>query len=206
MSDQNSEPEDIQSQIPKQNNPSTTNTEQNESEDKVPKWYVLRVQSGKEDRVKLNLEARIQSMEMQDRIFRVLVPLEKVIDPSKKSKRVTYRKMYPGYVIVEMIKTEQTHFMVKTTPGVGDFAGTMSDVEVERMMLVCEYAKAKKSPFRKGQQIRIKDGPFQNQRAVVEEVDDANALLKVRVDMWGRFSEVTLEFRQVEDISSSATV
>lgn len=179
------------------------------SEENKPRWYVLRVQTSKEDKVKSNLEARIATMEMGDRIFRVLVPTEKVVDP-KRSKRVSYHKMYPGYVMVEMIKTEQTHFMVKTTPGVGDFAGIMSDAEVERMLLTCEHSKEKphqhKAPsFYKGQKVRVKEGVFENFEGIVDEVDEVQSVLKVNVKTFDRYTQVELEYRQVQDIGNSAT-
>lgn len=175
----------------------------------LPRWYVLRVQTGKEDKVRSNLEARIQSMGMADKIFKVLVPTEKVVDP-KKGKRVSYRKMYPGYVMVEMIKTEQTHYMVKNTPGVGDFAGSMTDAEVERMLLTCEHAKEKpqnKTPaFYKGQQVRIKEGSFENYIGVVDEIDEPNSILKLQVEIFsGSSTKIELQYQQVEDISNSAT-
>jgi len=189
-------------------NPGLAQSSLNSENPDAPRWYVLRVQTSKEDKVKSNLEARIQSMEMADRIFRVLVPTEKVVDP-KRTKRVTYRKMYPGYVMVEMIKTEQTHYMVKNTPGVGDFAGVMSDAEVERMLLTCEHSKEKpqnKTPsFYKNQQVKIKEGIFEGCNGVVEEVNEAAMTLKVNVQVFGRFTEVELAYRQVEDISNSTT-
>lgn len=179
------------------------------SEENKARWYVLRVQTSKEDKVKSNLEARIATMGMGDRIFRVLVPTEKVIDP-KKSKRVSYHKMYPGYVMVEMIKTEQTHYMVKTTPGVGDFAGIMSDAEVERMLLTCEHSKEKphqhKAPsFYKGQKVRIKEGVFENFEGIVDEVDEVRFVLKVNVKTFDRYTQVELEYNQVQDIGNSTT-
>jgi len=173
------------------------------------KWYILRVQSGKEDRVKANLEKRITTLNMEDEIPQVVVPSELVSEIKKGSKRVIERKLYPGYVMVEMAFTVETQFLVKNTPGVGDFVGTpekpipMSDEEVERMLHHCAKPSDKPKPkvsFRKGQNIKIKEGPFENFDGIVDEVNEQKGIVKVIVGIFGRYTQVELEYWQVESL------
>ena len=168
-----------------------------------PLWYVLRVQSGKEDRVKANLENRTKAMGLEDKILKVVVPSELVSEIRKGYKRVVERKIYPGYVMVQMLKNETTHYLVKSTPGVGDFAGVMSDNEVERMLLTCDHDKEKPKPkvcFRKGQSIKIKEGAFENYDGIVDEVNEQKGIVKVRIGIFGRYTQVELGYWQVEII------
>ncbi len=163
------------------------------------RWYVLRVQSGKEDKVRTSLESRVASMNMSDQILQVMVPTETISELRKNSKRVIHRKLYPGYVMVQMVKTEKTHYLVKTTPGVGDFAGEMSESEVERMMIACNTQVPIQPNFYKGQIVRIKEGhAFQNYDGVVDEVNEEKQSLKVRIEIFGRYTQVDLEYWQVE--------
>lgn len=166
-------------------------------------WYVLRVQSGKEDRVKANLENRIHAMGMEDKIFQVIVPGELVSEIRKGFKRVAERKLYPGYIMIEMIKTDETHYLVKSTPGVGDFAGMMSQSEIERMLTTCGENKDKpklKVSFRKGQSIKIKEGAFENYDGIIDEVNEQKGIVKVRIGIFGRYTQVELGYWQIESI------
>lgn len=173
------------------------------------KWYILRVQSGKEDRVKNNLEKRVIASNLQDVISDVVVPSELVSEIKKgNNKRVVERKLYPGYVMVEMALTDDAHFLVKSTPGVGDFVGTphpipMSEEEVERMLANCSQVKDKPKPkvsFKKGQNIKIKEGPFENFDGIVDEVNEQKGIVKVVVTIFGRYTQVELEYWQVESL------
>ncbi|WP_372368589.1 transcription termination/antitermination protein NusG [Candidatus Uabimicrobium sp. HlEnr_7] len=173
------------------------------------KWYILRVQSNKEDRVKTNLQKRVIAENMQHVISDIVVPSELVSEIKKGSKRVVERKLYPGYVMVEMELNDETHFIVKGTPGVGDFVGPpskpipMSDEEVERMLANCSQSKDKPKPkvsFKKGQNIKIKEGPFENFDGIVDEVNEQKGIVKVIVGIFGRYTQVELEYWQVESL------
>jgi len=172
-------------------------------------WYVLRVQSGKEDKVRTTLEARVHSMDMGHLIFKVIVPTEAVVVSESKhgSKRIAHHKLYPGYVMVEMIKTEQSHYLVKNTSGVGDFAGAMTENEVQRMLLSCEQFQEKPKPkisFHKGQKIKIKDGQFADSIGIIEEVDESHKTVKVRPKLLQSSQyALELEFWQVESLNNS---
>lgn len=167
-------------------------------------WFVLRVQSGKEERVKANLEKKVKSMGLESKIFQIIVPGEYVSEVRKGSKRVAERKLYPGYVMVEMIKNEETHYMVKSTPGVGDFVGSMGQEEIEKMLATCSQSKEKPKPkisFEKGQSIKIKEGPFENYDGVIDEVNEQKSLVKVRIEIFGRYTQVEFHYWQIETIS-----
>lgn len=178
-----------------------------ESSEKVAseetKWYVLRVQSGREDKVKNTLEKRVASMGMSDEIPQIMVPSELVSEIRKGFKRIVERKLYPGYVMVEMTMSEDAHYLVKSTPGVGDFAGAMSESEVERMLMVCCQAEDKPKPkisFRKGQSIKIKEGAFENYDGIVDDVNEQKGIVKVRIGIFGRYTQVELGYWQVESL------
>jgi transcriptional antiterminator NusG len=166
-------------------------------------WYVIRVQSGKEDRVRAALEKRVPAMGMQDKISRILVPTELVSEIRKGFKRVIERKLYLGYVMVEMILTEETHFFIKSTPGVGDIAGKMSESEAERILINWINTKDKPKPkvsFQINQNIKIKEGAFENYEGVVDEVNEQKGIVKVRIEIFGRYTQVELGYWQVESM------
>lgn len=166
-------------------------------------WYVIRVQSGKEDRVRASLEKRVSAAGLQDKIFRILVPTELVSEIRKGFKRVIERKLYLGYVMVEMVLTEETHFFIKSTPGVGDIAGKMSESEAERILVNWVNTKDKPKPkvsFQVNQNIKIKEGAFENYEGVVDEVNEQKGIVKVRIEIFGRYTQVELGYWQVESV------
>lgn len=190
------------------NLPPTNTNLNNPPTDGERAWYVLRVQSGKEDKVRTTLEARVHSMEMQHLIFKVIVPTEAVVisETKRGTKRIAHHKLYPGYVMVEMIKTEQSHYLVKNTSGVGDFAGVMTESEVQRMLLSCEQFQEKAKPktaFHKGQKIKIKDGQFADSTGIIEEIDESHKTMKVRTELFSSQFTIELEFWQVENLNNS---
>ena len=182
--------------------------------EKVPaaRWYVLRVQSNKEEHVRETLERRIKTLGLEDQIVRVLVPSEKVTEIKGGKKRVTQRKLYPGYVMVEMILSEESQYLVKNTPGVGDFVGPTSKApvpltkqEVDKMLGDVQKTAEEAQPkvhisFSPGDSVKIKEGPFQNFDGVVEEVIPDKGLVKVEVTIFGRPTPVELEYWQVEAV------
>jgi len=179
------------------------------------KWFVLRVQSGREDSVSESLAKRVQALKLGDMVGRVIVPTEKVSEIKGGKRRISERKIYPGYIMVEM-ETEDTGripekawFMIKETPGIGDFVGSrtkptpMRESEVSRMLEALEEkeeAPKVKIGFRSGDSVRIKEGPFENFDGYVEEINPAKGLVKVVVTIFGRATPIELEYWQVEAI------
>ena len=181
------------------------------AKDSAAKWYVLRVQSNKEDTVRESLEKRIAAAGLSDQIVSVLVPTEKVSEIKGGKKRVTQRKIYPGYVMIEMVLNDDTWYLVRETPGIGDFAGgrpntkpvPMPQTEVDKIL--GEAEKETEQPklrieFREGEAVKITEGPFENFSGVVKEVLPSKGLVKVEVTIFGRATPVELEYWQVESI------
>ncbi len=179
------------------------------------KWYVLRVQSGREDSVRDSLVKRVQALKLEEMVGRVVVPIEKVSEIKGGKRRIAERKIYPGYIMVEL-ETEDTGripekawFMVKETPGIGDFVGSrrkpvpMREEEVARMLDAMEEkeeAPKIKIGFRSGDSVRIKEGPFENFDGYVEEINPGKGLVKVIVTIFGRATPIELEYWQIEAI------
>jgi len=173
-------------------------------------WYVLKVQSGREDTIRDALERRVKIQGLQRFFSRIVVPTEKITEIRNNKKRIVERKSYPGYIMVEMELNEKTWFTVRETPGVGDFVGAhgtptrMSEEEVNQM-LGHETAKAEEAPriridVEHGDRVKIKDGPFENFEGVVEEVIEARGTVKVMLTIFNRPTPVDLEYWQVERI------
>jgi len=173
----------------------------------MKKWYVVHTPTGSEDKVKSALEKMIASESVQELISKVLVPTEQVSEVRSGKRRVSARKFFPGYLLVEMELNEQTYFMIKTTPGITGFIGLgkkptpLRDTEISEILKRSEETKAKPSPkivFDKGEQVRVADGTFVNFNGVVEEVHPEKGKLKVSVSIFGRATPVELEYWQVE--------
>jgi transcriptional antiterminator NusG len=173
-------------------------------------WYVLKVQSGREDTIRDALERRVKIQGLQRYFGRIVVPTEKITEIRNNKKRVVERKSYPGYIMVEMELNEKTWFTVRETPGVGDFVGAhgtptkMTEAEVNKM-LGQETAKDEKPPqlridFERGDRVKIKEGPFENFEGTVEEVNEIRGLVKVMLIIFNRPTPVDLEYWQVERI------
>ncbi|KIL38392.1 antitermination protein NusG [Gordoniibacillus kamchatkensis] len=174
------------------------------------RWYVVHTYSGYENKVKTNLEKRVESMEMQDKIFRVLVPTEdEVVTKDGKRKTVT-RKVYPGYVLVEMIQTDDSWYVVRNTPGVTGFVGSTGSgskptpllpEEVDAILKHMGIEEPKpKIDFELKETVRVKVGPFANFVGTVEDIIADKGKLKVHVNMFGRETPVELDFGQVEKL------
>ena len=172
-------------------------------------WYVLRVASGQEDRVRRSLEARVKAQGMEEKIPRIIVPTETVTEMKGGRKRTVKRKIYPGYVIVEMAMSEPAWFLVRETPGVGDFIGShgkpepMAQEEVDKLLgqVQKETEKPKlKIEFSAGDAVKIKDGPFENYDGVIDEVDTKKGAVKVIITVFNRPTSVELGYWQVEAI------
>ncbi len=173
-------------------------------------WYVLKVQSGREDTIRDALERRVKIQGLERFFDRIVVPTEKITEIRNNKKRIVERKSYPGYIMVEMELNEKTWFVVRETPGVGDFVGAhgtptkMTDAEVNQM-LGQETAKTDEAPrvridVERGDRVKIKDGPFENFEGTVEEVIEQRGLVKVMLIIFNRPTPVDLEYWQVERI------
>jgi len=172
-------------------------------------WYVLRVQAGREDQVMDNLLKRARAAGLEDKLPRIISPTERVSEIKGGQKTVVERKIYPGYLMVEIELDEDTMFLVKDTPGVGDFLGTpnhpiaMTQEEVDKITMEAESKEATPAPrieFEVGDNVRIKEGPFLNFDGVVEEVSPEKGVVRVIVTIFGRATPVELEYWQVERI------
>ena len=172
-------------------------------------WYVVRVQSGREDTIKDNLERRIKLTGMDKFISRVLVPSERVSEMKGGKTRVSKRKMYPGYILVEMEPNDEAWFAIRETPGIGDFIGAhgrpsaMSKEEIDKILEVMERQDDKpklKINFKVGDSVKIKEGPFENFTGIVQEVVPSKGIIKVMLTIFSRSTQVELEYWQVENL------
>lgn len=171
------------------------------------KWFVVHTYSGYENKVKANLEKRVDSMGMQEKIFRVLVPTEEEVEVKDGKKKVTKKKVFPGYVLVEMIMGDDSWYVVRNTPGVTGFVGTgakpipLLEDEVTGILGQMGFDEARmKITLEVGRHVRVKAGPFKDFIGTVEEVDSERGKLKVKVNMFGRDTPVELDYVQVEDM------
>jgi transcription termination/antitermination protein NusG len=168
-------------------------------------WYVIHCYSGYEAKVKHNLEQRIDTMQMQDQIFQVVVPTEDEIEVRDGKRRVVERRVFPGYILVQMLLNDDSWYVVRNTPGVTGFVGMGNEPtplrpeEVQGIMKRMEAEAPKiKVTFRSGQKVRIIDGPFNEFIGVVDEIDMERAKVRVLVSFFGRETPVELDFLQVE--------
>jgi transcriptional antiterminator NusG len=172
-------------------------------------WYVIRVQSGREEKVRKGLEKRISAAGAEDVVSRVVVPTETVSEIKGGKKRVSKKKIFPGYVMVEMEATDEALYLIRETPGVGDFVGShmkptpMEPHEVARLLgdmeRQAETPKLKIN-FQKGESVKIKEGPFENFDGIVDDVNPEKGLVRVVVTIFSRPTPVELEYWQVEPI------
>ena len=168
-------------------------------------WYVIHCYSGYERKVKHNLEQRIETMQMQGQIFQVVVPTEDEIEVRDGKRRVVERRVFPGYILVQMILSDDSWYVVRNTPGVTGFVGMGNDPtplrpeEVQAILKRMEADAPKiKVTFRPGQKVRIIDGPFNEFIGMVDEIDMERAKVRVMVSFFGRETPVELDFLQVE--------
>ncbi|HDQ70525.1 MAG TPA: transcription termination/antitermination protein NusG [Chloroflexi bacterium] len=184
---------------------SESESEDEQSLDDEREWYVIHCYSGYEKKVKHNLEQRIDSMQMQDLIFQVVIPTEDEMEVRDGKRRVIERRVFPGYILVQMRLTDDSWFVVRNTPGVTGFVGMGNEPtplraeEVQSIMRRMESEAPKiKVTFKPGQKVRIVDGPFNEFIGVVDEIDMERAKVRVMVSFFGRETPVELDFLQVE--------
>ena len=168
-------------------------------------WYVIHCYSGYESKVKHNLEQRIESMVMQDKIFEVVVPTEDEIEVRDGKRRVVERRVFPGYILVQLTLSDDSWYVVRNTPGVTGFVGMgnqptpLRPEEVASILKRMEAEAPKiKVTFKAGQRVRIVDGPFNEFIGVVDGIDMERAKVRVLVSFFGRETPVELDFLQVE--------
>ncbi len=170
-------------------------------------WYVVHTYSGYENKVKLNLEKRIETMGMQDKIFRVIVPEEQETEVKEGRKKVYMRKTFPGYVLVELIMTDDAWYVVRNTPGVTGFIGSsgggvkptpLLPEEVEHILnKMAENNQGVDLDFAVGDLVEVLEGPFAHFQGTVDEILAEEGKIKVTVDMFGRETTMEMNFEQV---------
>ncbi len=168
-------------------------------------WFVIHCYSGYENKVRYNLEQRIETMGMKDKIFDVVIPTQEEIEVRDGKRRSVERHVFPGYVLVNMILTEESWYVVRNTPGVTGFVGMGNEPtplrpeEVQQILRRMEAeAPLVKVTFKVGERVRIVDGPFNDFRGVVSEIDMEKTKVRVMVNFFGRETPVELDFLQVE--------
>ena len=170
-----------------------------------PAWFVIHCYSGYENKVRHNLEQRIETMGMKDMIFDVVIPTQEEIEVKDGKRRTVERHIFPGYVLVNMILTEESWYVVRNTPGVTGFVGmgnSPTPLRPEEVAQIVKRMEAEsptvKVTFKKGERVRIIDGPFNDFRGVVSEIDMERTKVRVMVSFFGRETPVELDFLQVE--------
>lgn len=175
--------------------------------DENAQWYFVHTYSGYENKVKAYLDQRIESMGMQDKIFRVIVPTEEEVEIRDGQRRSSRRRVFPGYILVQMVLDDESWYVVRNTPGVTGFVGTgtrpipVSQEEVDKILARMEAEQPRiKVSFRVGETVRITEGPFADFMAVVDELYPERGKVRVLVSFFGRETPVEMDFLQVERI------
>ena len=178
---------------------------QSEEDADAPQWYVVHCYSGYENKVKHNLEQRVESMGMQNDILQVVVPTEEEMEVRDGKRRTVEKRVFPGYILVRMKLNERVLNVVRATPGVTRFVGmgnkptALTEQEVNQIMRRMEAEAPKlRVSFRSGQKVRITDGPFADFMGMVDKIDTERAKVTVLVSFFGRETPVELDFLQVE--------
>ena len=185
-------------------------------------WYVIHTYSGYENKVKMNLESKVRTLGMEDKIFQILVPMQNEVDTTDDKQKVVARKVFPGYVLIEMIVDDRTWYAVRNTPGVTGFVGSigngtkpipLSKAEVERILGAQVDEDGKKvnekqptpvvriaCPVKLHDTVRIKAPGFNDMVGTVAEINNEQQRLKVMIEMFGRVTPIEVKFTQVEAI------
>ncbi|MEJ8778703.1 transcription termination/antitermination protein NusG [Pseudogracilibacillus sp. ICA-222130] len=174
-------------------------------------WYVIHTYSGYENKVKMNLEKRVETMGMEDKIFRVIIPEQEETEIKDGKKKVSMKKSFPGYVLAEMIITDDSWYVVRNTPGVTGFVGSSGQGTKPTPLLPHEVdellkkigmdKKVVKVDFELKENVKVTAGPFADSMGTIEHIDTDKQTLKVHVNMFGRETPVELEFSQVEKLT-----
>ena len=191
----------------KQPDPKTSDSNEEEPAQPKGKWYVLHSQTGHENRVKNNLEQRVQSLGVEDKIFSIIVPTREVVVIKKGKKTNQKEKVFPGYIFVQMTLNDQSWLVVRTTEGVTGFIGAgtkptpISDKEVSAIMRFVQQEQPKfKAAFSVGEAVKITEGPFTDFLGSVDEIDNEKGKLRILVSIFDRETPVELDFLQVKKL------
>ncbi len=170
-------------------------------------WYVIHCYAGYENKVRHGIEQRIETMNMQDYIFDVVVPTKEEIEIKEGSRKTVEKRVFPGYILVQLVLSEESWYVVRNTPGVTGFVGMGNDPtplredEVARILKNMEEGSPTiKFDYRIGEKVRIRNGPFVEMIGSVSEIDGDRAKVKVMVSFFGRETPVELDFAQVEKV------
>ncbi|MEX0712793.1 MAG: transcription termination/antitermination protein NusG, partial [Pirellulales bacterium] len=204
------EPEDSSEPVSEDAAPISEDSAPDEPEQRKMDWYILKVQSNREDSIREALQRRINIAGLERSFDEIIVPVEMVSEFKNGKKRVVKRKLYPGYIVVHMELNEDTWFLVRETPGIGDFTGSggkpspMLPHEVSRIMAKQEE-KADEAPklkisFNTGDRVKITEGTFENFEGDVDSIDQANGRVTVMINIFGRSTPVELEYWQIESL------
>ena len=171
-------------------------------------WYVVNTYSGHENKVKEKLEMRAESMDMQDYIFRIIIPEEKVVEVKDGVTKEKVKKMFPGYILVEMVMTDEAWYVVRNTPGVTGFIGSsgkgakptpLQPYEVDKILGNMGISRMNiDTELNEGAKVKIIAGPFQGLFGTIDEVDLPNSKVSLTVDLFGQETSVEVELSQIE--------
>ena len=174
---------------------------------KEKRWYVIHTYSGYEDRVKVNLEHRIQTMDMKDKIFQVIIPTEEEIEIKNGQRCTVAKKVFPGYILIEMELTDNSWYVIRNTPGVIGFVGTggkptpLEDPEAKAILKQMEAEAPRiKVGITKGQSVRVTDGPFIDFIGIVDDINLEKGKVWVLISFFGRETPVELDLLQIEKL------
>ena len=188
---------------------STITAPETETPDDGRQWYVIHTYSGYENKVKKNLEHRVQALDMGHQIFRVVVPTEEEIEIKNGQRHNVQRKVYPGYVLISMLMSDEAWYLVRNTPGVTGFVGLgnkptpLAPEEAAQILRQMEAeAPRVKVTFTRGQMVKIVDGPFSDFEGKVDDVNQEKGKVRVLVSIFGRETPVELDFLQIERLVS----
>ena len=176
----------------------------------MPKrWYVVHTLTGQEERVRASIQKAIESGKLGEAVSQVLVPMEKVSEVKSGKKKISERRVFPGYVMIQMEMNDDSWYTIKSTPGVAGFVGSgirpvaLGEEEIQQILQASHDKMEKPTPkviFDRGEAVRINEGPFTNFNGVVEEIHPEKGKLKVTVTIFGRSTPVELEYWQVEKV------
>ena len=199
------EQEEAQAQVAEEEREEQPLEQRPEQENPDSRWYVIHTYSGYENKVKTNLEHRVESMGAQDQIFQVVIPTEDEIEIRDGQRRTVQRKVFPGYVLVRMVLTDHSWHVVRNTPGVTGFVGSgtkptpLLDEEVKQILKAMRREAPKvKVSFSRGERVKVIDGPFTDFTGVVDDINSEKGKVRVLVSFFGRETPVELDFLQVQ--------
>ena len=190
-------------------NETDTATEETETPDDGRAWYIVQTYSGYENKVKTSLEQRVKTMDMGNKIFQVIIPTEEEIEIKDGQRKTVSRKLFPGYIFVQMVMSDDSWYVVRNTPAVTGFAGAtaddrakptpLADAEVDQILKQMTSHKPRVNVgFQIGESVLVTDGPFSDMVGVVDAIDVDKGRVRVLVSMFGRETPVELDFLQVE--------